>query len=532
MHQRASQWYEDNGLEVEAFRHAVAAGDVARAAHLVEDRGIPLHYRDAVAPVLNWLASLPKPVLAARPSLWATHASLLLVIGQTAGVEEKLQAAEAALPMGEPDDKTRFQIGQIAAARSVLALTRYQVDAMLAQARRALEYLGPSQVVGRSTALWTLGYALYLLGDYAAAGQAFREGIALSQAAGRIFTLILATIGLGNVLEAENQLPSAAETYRRVLHMGGEHPLQIVHEAHLGLARVLYEWNDLAAAEQHARLSLDLARQYESNIDRFVLCEVFLARLRLAQGDAADAASGLAQAEETVRRLNFVHRRAEVAEAQVLALLRQGNVTAAAALAHGHALPLSQARVLLAQGQAAAALEVLAPRRQHAEAKGWASERLKALALQALAHQALGDQPRAVQALETALALAEPAGCIRSFVDEGAPMAQLLAAAARRGVNPAYTGRLLAAVDGEKQARAGAAPGPGPAPAQPSIEPLTPRELEVLRLIARGLSNLEISEQLFLALDTVKGHNRRIFDKLQVQRRTEAVARARELGVL
>jgi LuxR family maltose regulon positive regulatory protein len=493
-----------------------------------------------VTTLLDWLESLPTTVLNTRPSLWWRYASLLLVNGQTTGVEEKLQAAEAALQGTEADDKTRNLVGQIAAAKSVLALTRYQVETMLAQSRRALSYLHPNNLSTRATANWTLGYAYYLQGDRAAARRALTEAISLSQASGDIFTTILATIGLGNVQEADNQLSLAAETYQRVLQLAGDQPLQIIYEAYLGLARVLYEWNDLSAAEQHGRQSLHLARQYDRVIDRFVICEVFLARLKLAQGDVAGAAAILAQASQSARQQNFVYRIPEVAAAQVLTLLRQGNLAAAADLAQTHRLPLSQARVHLAQGDTSAALAVLELLRQQVEAKGWQDERLKVMVLQAVAHQAHGEKDKAVQLLGDALALAEPGGFIRLFVDEGFPMAQLLSEAASRGVMPEYVAKLLAVT--ESQAQPGLA-GHQASPrksadnsflpaAQPLIEPLSQRELQVLQLIAKGLSNREISERLFLALSTVKGHNRIIFDKLQVQRRTEAVARARELGLL
>ncbi len=134
-----------------------------------------------------------------------------------------------------------------------------------------------------------------------------------------------------------------------------------------------------------------------------------------------------------------------------------------------------------------------------------------------------------MQLLGDALALAEPGGFIRLFVDEGQPMAQLLSEASARGMMPDYVGKLLAAFAAEEQKGEVA---PSLPPAQSLIEPLSQRELEVLQLIAQGRSNREISEHLFLALDTVKGHNQKIFGKLQVQRRTEAVARARELGLL
>ena len=530
LHIRASQWYEDHGLEIEAFHHATAAHDIERAERLIDGKGIPLHFRGAVTAILNWLDSLPATVLNARPSLWMRYASLLLVNGQTTGVEEKLQAAEAALQGAELNDKTRNFLGQIAAARATLALTRYQAETMLAQSRRALEYLHPDNLSFRATANWTLGSAYLFQGDRAAARGAYTEAISLSQASRDIFTTILATIGLGLVQEADNQLSLAAETYQHVLQLAGDQPLQIIYEAHLGLARVLYEWNDLDAALAHGRQSLQLARQYERVIDRFVLCEVFLARLKLAQGDTAGAAALLAEAGQSARQKNFVYRIPEVAAAQVLTLLHQGHLAAAAHLAQAHELPISQARVHLAQGDTSAALAVLSPWRRQVEARGWEDERLKVMVLQAVALQAHGDKDKAVHLLLDALALAEPGGFIRLFVDEGLPMAHLLSEAAAIGRMPDYTGKLLAIFKAEEQKREDTSY--RPPPAQPLLEPLSPRELEVLHLMAQGLSNQEMSERLFLALDTVKGHNRNIFGKLQVQRRTEAVARARELGLL
>ncbi len=533
MHIRASQWYEENGLDIEAFQHAAAANDLGRAARLVQEKGLPLHSSSAMAPVLKWLASLPASVLESRPSLWVTHAALLLATGQTAGVEEKLQAAEIALaPVlqgASLDERIQFLIGQMAAVRSTLALTRYDVEGMLTQSQRALQYLPPGHAIVRCTALWTMGFACYLLRDFAKAKRAYLEAISISQTSGAIFTTILATIGLGNVQEAENQLHQAAETYRRVLELAGDQPQQIVHDAHLGLGRLLYEWNDLETAERHAEQALHLARQYESHIDRFVICEIFLARLKLAQGDVEGAAAMLAKTEQSVRQQNFVHRIHEVADAQVLVLLHQGNVTVAAQLVQSHELPISRARVHLAQGDPSAALAVLEPWCQQAEATGWENERLRTMVLQAVAHRANGEIDKAMQIFGDALVLAEPAGFIRTFVDEGLPMFRLLSEAAAQAIMPDYVAKLLAAFGAEKQKMEIHSALPS---AQPLIEPLSQRELEVLQLIAQGLSNDEIGKRLFLALDTVKGHNRRIFDKLQVQRRTEAVARARELGLL
>ena len=528
LHIRASLWYEDHGLEIEAFHHAAAAHDVERAERLMEGKGMPLHFRGAVAPVLNWLKSLPGTVLDAWPSLWTAYASVLLATGQVTGAEQKLQAAEAALQGAEPDDKIQDLIGRIAAIRATAAASQNQVETIIAQSRRALEYLHPNNLAFRTSTAWKLGVAYQIQGDRAAASRAYTEVISLGQASGNTIFTVMATIGLGNIQEAENQLSLAAQTYRRVLHLVGEPPLPVACEAHLGLARIFYEWNDLDEAEQHAQQSVPLARQIENN-DRCVACEVVLARLKLAQGDVASAAALLAEAGQLARQHHFVYQIPEVAAAQVLTLLRQGHLAAAAHLAHLHGLPLSQARVHLAQGDPSAALAVLSPWRRQVEAKGWEDERLKVMVLQAVALQAHGEQDEAVQLLFDALALAEPAGFIRLFVDEGLPMAHLLSEAAAHGMMPDSIEKVLAVCEAEEKKSEDTSSRP---PAQPLIEPLSQRELEVLQLMAQGLSNQEMSERLFLALSTVKGHNRNIFDKLHVQRRTEAVAHARELGLL
>jgi LuxR family maltose regulon positive regulatory protein len=195
-------------------------------------------------------------------------------------------------------------------------------------------------------------------------------------------------------------------------------------------------------------------------------------------------------------------------------------------VAEAHSLAFGQARVHLAQGNPSTALAVLEPWRQLVQAKGWKDEQLKAMVLQAVALHGNGEKDKAMQVLSDVLALAEPGGFIRLFLDEGPPMQQLLLRLeADRGTHQ-YIQKLLVAFGKQEDTH------PSSLRPRPLLEPLTPRELEVLQLIAEGLSNDEIGKRLFLALDTVKGHNRRIFDKLQVQRRTEAVARARELGLL
>jgi len=524
LHIRASAWYEKNGLEIEAFQHASAGNDIERAARLVGGAGMPLTFRGAAAPVLKWLESLPTPVLDARPSLWVEYASALNFSGQPTSAEQKLQAAEAALGGAEPDDKTQDLVGHVAAIRAMMAVSQNQVETIIAQSRRALEHLHPDNLPVRTATTWTLGYAYQLQGDRAAASRAYTEVISISQASGDIISTLAATTGLGTIQESENQLFLAAESYRRGLQLFGDQPQPVACETYLSLARVLYEWNDLDAAQQYGQQSLQLARQVES-IDTFAVCGAFLARLKLTQGDVAGAAALVAQADQFMRQHNFVDRMHEVAAVQVLTLLHQGDLAAAADLAEKHELPLSQARVHLAQGDTSAALAVLEPLRRQVEEKGWEVERLEVIVLQAIANHAHGETDKAGQLLSEALALAEPGGFVRTFVDEGAPMAQLLYEAAAQGIMPDYAGKLLDTFDIDEQ-------GDTTPPPQRLIEPLSQREIEVLQLIAKGLSNREISERLFLALDTVKGHNRNIYGKLGVKNRTQAVKEAIFLNII
>jgi LuxR family transcriptional regulator, maltose regulon positive regulatory protein len=476
------------------------------------------------------LETLPTTVLDARPSLRVRSAMLSLTAGQATGVEEKLQAAEDALQDAGLDGRTRDLVGQIAAARATLAGVRNQPEAVITQARRALEYLHPDNLSSRCRANWTVGMAYKARGERDAAGQAFAEALSIAQASKSIVDITLAATCLGEIQELETQLHPAAETYRHVLQLLGDQSRPVDYRTHLGLARILYEWNDLEAAEQHAQQGLQLVRQYGRAIDRFILSEVFLARLKLARRDVAGAAAMLAETEQSVRQNSFVHRMPEVAAAQVLTLLQQGNLAAAAHLVQTHELPLSQARVHLAQGDPSAALAVLEAYRRRVEERAWADEQLKTRILQAVAFHALGERAKAVELLDEALALAEPGGFIRIFVDEGAPMARLLREALSRGVRPEYVRRLLAAFPIDD---AGRATSPATRVAGSRLaEPLSARELEVLPLIARGLTNQEIAARLYLSLHTVKAHARNIYAKLGVSSRTQAVARGRALGLL
>ena len=424
LHVRASTWYEENDLEVEAFHHAVAANDVDRAERLIEGGGTPLAFRGELVPILNWLESLPTSVLDARPSLWVMYASALLFIGQTNQFEEKLQAAEAAIAEGaalqstELDDSTRDIIGRIADTRANFAVGHRQVDNIIAHSQRALEFLHPDNLTYRTSTMWKLGVA----------------------------------------------------------------------------------------------------------------CQVFLARLKLAQGDIAAASAILTEADQFAHQHNFVNQIPEIAAAQVLILLFKGNVAAATDLAHSHELPISQARVYLAKGDTAAALALLVPLHQQMKEKGWQDERLRVMVLQAVAMSVYGKWKQALQLLNEVLARAEPGGLVRTFVDEGPLMARLLFEANSRGITSDYVRQLMAAFPIDEVDQVDSAKMQGTT--SNFVEPLSEREVEVLQLIAEGLTNQEIATRLYLSLHTVKVHARNIYAKLGVSNRTGAVARGKTIGIL
>jgi LuxR family maltose regulon positive regulatory protein len=222
----------------------------------------------------------------------------------------------------------------------------------------------------------------------------------------------------------------------------------------------------------------------------------------------------------------------DVATVRVRVALSQGDLEAATRLVEEYDLPLSRARVHLARGEASPALALLRVACQQAVSLDRKDDQLKAMVLKVVAYEAQGYMDNALLLLADSLSIARPEGFIRIFVDGGIPMAAVLREAAVRRIMPVYVAKLLAAFATEGRRAEDSTYQRDCSSSQPLVEPLSSRELEVVHLIAEGLSNREIGERLFLALNTVKGHNRNRFGKLQVQRRTEAVARARELGIL
>ncbi len=319
-------------------------------------------------------------------------------------------------------------------------------------------------------------------------------------------------------------------------------------DLYVGMSELLREQGDLEAASRYLQESRELGDGIPDNRHRWY---VAMARIQKAREDL-DGALELLDEAERVYLENPDPDVRPIAALKTRVWVRQGRLTEALEWARERNLSsgddlgylrefehITLARVLIArydggreESSMREAMGLLERLLAAAEEGGRQGSVIEILVLQALAHEAQGERPSALASLERALTLAEPEGYVRVFVDGGIPMARLLSEAAAHGIMPDYTARLLAAFEAEAHKSEDESHLPHARPAQPLTEPLSQRELEVLQLIAQGLSNREISERLFLVLSTVKGHNQAIFGKLSVQRRTEAVARARELGLL
>jgi LuxR family maltose regulon positive regulatory protein len=568
LHRRASAWYEHHGSAADAIRHALAAKDFERAATLVE-LAIPERRRnrqEATVMELGWLKALPDELIHVRPVLSFDYAFALFGGGEleavearlrdaerwldtTAGQRERAEALAAGMVVVDEEEFRRLP-GMIALLRAAQALARGDMPETVQNARRVLDLAREDDHLMLGGAASQLGLAAWANGDLEAARRMTADGMAHVRRAGYISPAIGGAIVLADILIAQGRLHEAMTTYEQALQWATEPGAPVLRGAadmHVGMSNLHYEHNDLKAATQHLLTSQALGELagLPQNPYRW---RAAMARLREAQGDLGGALDLLDQAERLYDG-NFSPNVRPLATRKTRVWLAQGRLDQTLRWAHEQSLSVDDdlsymhefdhitlARVLLARYRSdragcslLEAIGLLERLLTAAQEGGRTGSAIEILTLQALARQTQGDLPAALASLERALKLAEPEGYIRIFVDEGAPMAQLLSEAVARGIMLDYTSKLMAAFEVEERKSEDKSYLP---PAQPLIEPLSQRELEVLQLMAQGLSNREIGEQLFLALSTVKGHNRNIFDKLQVQRRTEAVARARELGLL
>jgi LuxR family maltose regulon positive regulatory protein len=548
LHRRASRWYEDNGFLADAVEHALAAKDFERVADLIEPASWVHLSQGGASTLLGWLDALPAALLHRRPRLdllyaWALLAAMELeaIEARLHGVERRLPAAGGpADPAGSTDDPDAVR-GEIMAIRATLAGLRGDMPAAIELARQALDHLPAGELHLRGILADILGAAYDASGNTAAASQAYTEAAALSQAAGNPLIALIALGNLARLQETQGRLRQAAATCHQTLELAaglqGEPPPS-AGMAEAGLGKLAYEWDQLDDAARHLEVAIERGRR-GGVVELVAAGCAALAPVYQARGDPQGATALIEEAEHLVQTVGIsAGSRAQVAATRVRLWLLQGDLEAAAGWASGLAVgddydPLRQvegialARVLLAQAPGQPdrlqdALRLLEGLLRATEAQGWMGQALEILALQAIALQRAGEPERAMDVLARALSLGEPEGYVRTFLDLGAPMRELLQAAARRGIRPAYAGHLLARAAGET----------APVAPSPLVEPLSDRELEVLHLIAAGLSNREVAQRLVITPGTAKWHAHNIYGKLGVHSRTQAVARARELGLL
>ncbi len=553
LHRRASLWYEVEGQLVEAVSHALAAEDFERAADLVEGHGLQMLKRGEMTAFLGWLEALPAEAIGSRPRLCVQQAWALALSGRLDEVEASLQAAESGTEADPPDDRP----GQIAAIRSYVTAQRGDVPRAVDLAHRALALLDQDNLTVRSVVAFILGGTHLLSGDLAAATRALAQASEMGQAAGNIHLAVPAYSLLADLEMQQGRLHRAFAACRQALEMAGQSP--VAAQAHAGMGLVLYEWNDLEAAAHHWERSIELGRLW-GNVDALSGDYVALAWLRRAQGDLPGAFEALQEAERTTQGKGFHPAAvAQVAAGRVRLAVATGDLAGAERWvrdcgldAEGEIGPIREweygilARVLLALGQADTADRLLGRLLATGERDRRRGRGIEIRVLQALTYRALGDQDRALTALASALVLAEPEGYVRTFLDEGEPLRSLLSdlrsrLAGRPGATDAPDpDRLLAYISNLLAAFAASEAGTLPVPSAdqarrtgpPLVEPLSERELEVLHLVAAGLTNQAIADKLFIAVSTVKSHTNSIYGKLGVRNRTQAIAQARAQGLL
>lgn len=553
-HRRASEWFEHHAMPHDAIRHAFAANDSMRAARLIELVAVRMLGTSSEEMLWGWLESLPDALVARMPVVATYYGFASFSRAGLDAAESRFRSAEQWLDAsgdtaaGEMivanEVAFRSLPGTIAVGRAYSAGARADIAGTIRFARQALSMTPEDDDLWRGAALAVLGIGLWTLGELDTAYQSFDEGKSRLEKAGYMQFQIVSVHILADIRLAQARLREAERIYTRSLALATRNGAALWGTADtlVGLSELCLERNNIESALQFLHRSKELG-DHAGLLDTRHRWYTAMAGIMQAEGDLDGALAMLDEAERLYVRGADPDLR-PIATQKVRVWIAQGRLTDATLWTSEQHLRIDEnvgylrefnqlmvARVRIARAREERdsralddALSLLGSLLEAAErAERWDSV-IRIRIVQALGYEAANDVPAALVSLGQALSLAEPEGYVRVFIGEGPPMERLLTEAWKQDIAPDYVSQLRDAM------LAGVGDASSTRPTATYL--LSERELEVLRLVASGLSNREISDALYLALDTVKGHNRRIFNKLGVQRRTEAIARARELGVL
>ena len=484
----------------------------------------------------GWLDALPGEVLRSRPRLGIAHAWALAISWQLDAVEGVSSRC------GHPTSSC----AEAAAICAYIALRRGDVASTIKLAQQALEGLPVEEKFLRATVALDLGIAYSYEGNPAAAENALEEAIMHSWDADLTNLIIVATSTLGHVQDTQGMLHIALETHRKAIAISyekGSQAIPIAGNAHVGIAEVLYEWNDLDGALHHASEGIKLLELGGFMSYQF-LGYAIQARVHMAWGDLDKTMDAIQKAERLAQKLQYAPINDFLTYLQMRYYIAQGNISLAQIIAQTHGfiindeignateakqigvawMVINQAYSQGIESEVDDVLKLLMGLQEEENAAGRMWNVIKILLFQGLAYQVKGNMEKALSALEQALSLAEPEGFIRTFIDEGEILERLLLQAISHDIAPNYVVKLLSALRETTKIPQ--------TKAHNLIDPLSKRELEVLRLIAAGQSNQEIAQQLVLAVSTVKSHINHIYRKLSVNSRTQAIVRAQDLGLV